>query len=241
MRGLSLEKLNSKGRSSTEFKINDRVMIYVPPGQLHAKARGRRAKHCLHFRGPGKITKIMNAKASAFEITMENTNDVFRRTIINVKRFPDVIFRPEKNPEDLIIDEQGTVLNCNGVMFHFGKLKVGSIVATVDNVGSQKFRIGLVLKRRQGRHELHLFAAQKASKAIQNQQPRLVGKCKYNLAHVDVKDNTIVFDKRHKKWTMDVDTNQPLVIAINIELKSNGTMESESMGRIPQQFSPITS
>ena len=241
MRGLSLEKLNSKGRSSKEFKINDRVMIYVPPGQLHAKARGRRAKHCLHFRGPGKITKIMNAKASAFEITMENTNDVFRRTIINVKRFPDVIFRPEKNPEDLIIDEQGTVLNCNGVMFHFGKLKVGSIVATVDNVGSQKFRIGLVLKRRQGRHELHLFAAQKASKAIQNQQPRLVGKCKYNLAHVDVKDNTIVFDKRHKKWTMDVDTNQPLVIAINIELKSNGTMESESMGRIPQQFSPITS
>ena len=241
MRKLSQKKLNSKGRNSREFKVNDRVMIYLPPGQLEAKSRDRRAKHCLQFRGPGKITKILNDRASAFEIKMENTGSVFERTIINVRRFPDVVFKRNGNENDLIVDEKGTILNCNGVMFHLGKLKQGSIVAVVDNEGDLKFRLGKVLKRHRDLYKLHLFAAQKAPRSVAARSTRLVGKCKFKLAHVDTSDNTLVFDKRHKKWTMDVDTSAKLVIAINLELKTNGTLESESMGRIPQQFSPILS
>ena len=73
------------------------------------------------------------------------------------------------------------------------------------------------------------------------QSMRLVGKCKFKLAHVDTSDNMLVFDGRRAKWTMEVDTREKLVIAINLELKSNGNLSIESMGRIPQQFKPIVS
>jgi len=110
---LSNNKLNSKGRNSREFKVNDRVMIYVPPGHLEAKSRHRRAKHCLHFRGPGKITKILNDRKTAFEIKMEQSGDVFQRTIINIKRFPDISITTMATggqKEDFLVNERGTVI-----------------------------------------------------------------------------------------------------------------------------------
>ena len=85
------------------------------------------------------------------------------------------------------------------------------------------------------------MAALKAPRSVARQSTRLVGKCKFKLAHVDASDNTLVFDARRAKWTMEVDTREKLVIAINLELKSNATLSTESMGRIPHQFKPIVS
>ena len=70
----------------------------------------------------------------------------------------------------------------------------------------------------------------------------MVGKCKFKLAHVDTSDNTLVFDGRRAKWTIEVDTREKLVIAINLEINArNGTLTNESMGRIPLSFTPILS
>ena len=111
----------------------------------------------------------------------------------------------------------------------------------MENEGDTKFRLGKVLKRVNDRHTLHLMAAQKAPKHVRQKSSRLVGKRKFKLAHIDASDNTIVFNRRHKPWTMEVDTSQKLVIAINLEVNKNGTLTTESMGRIPQKFIPFDS
>ena len=115
-------------------------------------------------------------------------------------------------------------------------------MALVETQGSRKFRLGKVLKEANDWHTVHLFAAQKASKAIRAKSSRPAGQAKFKLAHVDPSDGMLVFDKRFTKWTMQFDTNEKLVFAINIELNArNGTLTSESLGRIPQNFAPIIS
>ena len=89
-----------------------------------------------------------------------------------------------------------------------GKLKIGSIVALVETQGSRKFRLGKVLKEANDWHTVHLFAAQKAPKAIRAKSSRPAGQAKFKLAHVDPSDGMLVFDKRFTKWTMQFDTNE---------------------------------
>ena len=148
-----------------------------------------------------------------------------------------------RNTKDHTIDENGTIMDNNGVMFHFGKLRIGSIIAMVDNEGSQKFRFGKVLKEANDWHTVQLFAAQRAPKAVAKRSTRLVGKCKFKLAHVDARDSKITFNKRFRPWiSPEFDTNERLVIAINLEINArNGTLTNESMGRIPLSFAPILS
>ena len=235
MSKLRAKKLNAT-RKQSPFKVGDKVMIYVPPSHHQAKARHRKVKHMLHFRGPGTITKELGDRKAAFEIKMDNSGAVFQRTLINIKRFPKLAFTKSKT--DLVMNEQGTVRNAQGTVFHFGKFKPGTIIALIDNEGSRKFRLGKVTKQAGDWHTVHLFAAQTRNKRAQG--AAILPTCTFKLAHIDSLDNTVVFNKRHKKWTMQFDTRERLVIAVNVEL-SRAKMTTQSMTQIPKGFVPILS
>ena len=240
--GKFMSKLRSKKLNATKtqvpLKLGEKVMIYVPPSMNQANARNRRVKHCLHFRGPATITKWLGSNENACEVKMDNSNAVFQRTLINVKRFPEIHFT--KSKKDMTVNEHGTVVDASGTVFHFGTLTPGTIIALIDNEGDRKFRLGKVTKHAGDWHTVHLHAAQLKGHKRSLRQRSLLQNCVYKLGHIDSNDNTIVFNARHKPWIMQFDTREKLVIAINLELYRN-KLTAESLGQIPQGFAPILS
>ena len=86
MRKLNARKLNEgtatrkRKRGSQKFKIGQKVIFYVAPGQNQAKARNRRVKHMLRFRGPATITKRLSD--TTFELRVNKTRRMFH--VVNV-------------------------------------------------------------------------------------------------------------------------------------------------------------
>ena len=234
MSKIRAKKLNAT-RSQKPFKVGDRVMIHVPPSMHQARSRHRQIKHCLHFRGPATITKSLGDRNAAFEVKMDNSGATSQRTLINIKRFPKIEFSESASKRDVTVNENGTVLDSEGTVFHFGEFKPGTIIALIDNEGSRKFRLGKVSKHAGDWHTVHLHAAQ-----MRNKRSTDFSQCNFKLAYVDSKDNTLVFNRRHRPWQMEFDTRERLIIAINMQIERS-KLTQESWGRIPKGFTPILS
>jgi len=69
-----------------KYKVKDQVLFHVAPGQNQAKARNRRAKHMLRFRGPATVLKKLSD--TTFELRVNKSRRVFQRSVVNMRPFP---------------------------------------------------------------------------------------------------------------------------------------------------------
>jgi hypothetical protein len=76
------DMLNRKGRWKTLFKVGDLVKIYLPPSALEAERKGRKAKHCMWYRGPARVIKCLSDTAYTVELCSNKRQ--YDRSIINV-------------------------------------------------------------------------------------------------------------------------------------------------------------
>ena len=96
----SARRLNAAGRNPVVFQVGDTVGVYVPPSAEEAKARGRKAKHISHYRGPGRITKKIGNTGFEIELTDKNgKKTLFERTIANICPWVN------ETPQDLDMDD----------------------------------------------------------------------------------------------------------------------------------------
>ena len=81
-RAARADSLNARGNKRT-FKVADRVKFYCGVSAAEATKRGRKAKHCSHYR-PGVIIEAYPEHPSLFKIKCDSTKRTFMRCVINI-------------------------------------------------------------------------------------------------------------------------------------------------------------
>ena len=75
------DKLNAGG-TLRDFKVGDKVRLYIPPTAAEATRRGRKVKHMCYFRGPMTVTKKVGN--TGYTVTDDVTGKQYERTLMNI-------------------------------------------------------------------------------------------------------------------------------------------------------------
>ena len=163
MRKLTAQKINEgvtaakrkRNNDDPKYKIGQQVMIYVAPGQNQARARNRRIKHMLRFRGPATVVKKLSN--TTFELRMNSTRRMFQRSVVNMRPFPK---QHLKHPDmEGFFDVKGNLIDeKDDTTYHFGKWNTGDIIAVIEKEGDKNMHIGKVVNSRGRNNKIHVYA-----------------------------------------------------------------------------------
>jgi transposase InsO family protein len=235
-----MQKLNSRSNKNSRFKSGDKVMVYKPPHQNDTLVRKRKAKHMNRFVGPGLITDVLNPAGTAFDIKMTNSGNKFKRTLANVRPYPELEFTPPER--DAVPEANGFVSGEAPGLYAHGKIPIGKTVIVLDDENSNAFRLGMVTQNHQEWHKVHLFLTK--GKHRGKQLP--LQKLQFKLGFHDPNDGMLIWGahnaKRHKgakPWTAKLDKNTNLIFAINVSLDKNGRLSHETIAQLPNGCNAI--
>ena len=223
MRKLAARKLNgeeiptstrTRRNRTKSYKIGDRVLIYIPPGQNIAQVKNRRAKHLLRFRGPARVTKVFKSRpdskspGSAFEVKMEGSKRVYQRTLANIRPWPKHLLKHPAGTQDDLLDEGGNLIDAkNNTAYCFGRLPIGSIAGIIESEGSKMIHFGRVIKHIGQENVFHMFGTTGEKGNRRMAQSQLAKHAQFLPTFTDTNDGKLILGKknarryRHKQWT----------------------------------------
>ncbi len=137
---------NAKGKgdsNSQSFKLNDKVLFFIPPTAQQAKAAGRKTKHLPHWRAPATVT----AKLSETTYEIEHKNRKYKRALAELRRY-----HPDQAPLHLPA--------ANHADENYSDYELGNFVALADtdDPSDDLFHVAKIISVADGKVQLLNYA-----------------------------------------------------------------------------------
>jgi len=215
-RAATARTLNKKGRSKVTFKKGDLVKVFLPPNQAEAKARNRKVKHLLSWRGPCRVVDLLSP--TVYRVRHVHTKRMYTRSVMNVSAW----HGDEATIRDLPPRSSSS--------FGLDDVQVGGIIAVLDAAEDAVYSLAKVTKVVNANVHVHYLAT----------RGKTLATAKFVLAYAKPDGRLLLRRRRKTKtirimdddaapWSGVVPLTHDLVLVPDVRLRPNGVLRTHSL------------
>jgi len=210
-------RLLNKNSKAKVFSVGEMVRVWVPPSAGEAIRRGRKVKHCAHFR----LARVLSRDSKTSYTVEDQKGSKFRRTLINLRSSNQVDFPPEGKSQDHSADEDSdaeesgptvdTVLPEDG-------LQVDEVVAVMETSTDNEYRIGRVVEALDGKFQIWMLGTQNRSLNTSTFRHLYSFEDKGGVSRLSLVKRQGMTSKNRWLWVLSASVLPSLVVARRLEL-----------------------